>query len=69
MTLSQGKLRVMLRWTHIIIGLILLCYIYSPLGRIGLFQMMIKIVLIPILVLSGVWLWKFTNVNKLFGIK
>ena len=69
MPLTQKKLRVVLRWVHIIVGLILLCYIYSPFGEALLFQWIVKIFLIPLLVVSGVGLWKSTILNKWLRIK
>ena len=69
MALTQAQLRVTLRWAHIIIGLILLCYVYSPLGRNVIFQIFVKFILIPLLVVSGIWLWKFGVFNKLFKFR
>ncbi len=69
MPLTPNKLRSILRWVHLVIGAILLCYVYSPFGQNVLFQWVVKIFLIPILVISGFGLWKFPVFNRLFGIK
>ncbi|MFA5059746.1 MAG: hypothetical protein WC676_03880 [Candidatus Omnitrophota bacterium] len=67
--MTASKIRTILRWVHIIIGLILLCYIYSPFHRYILFQAFVKCVAIPIVVVSGLWIWKSSIFNKVFHIK
>ena len=66
---TQTKIRVIFRWVHLILGLILLCYVYSPFGQYLAFRLFVKIIAIPVIVLSGLWLWKFNFFNRLFGIK
>ena len=46
------------RWLHIIVGSIIATYIYSPWGQIPAFQIATKAVIIPLTILSGMWLWK-----------
>ena len=58
MNFSQGKIRVVLSWVHIILGIILLCYIYSPFSKYFIFQVVVKFVAIPVIVVSGLWIWK-----------
>ena len=69
MALTQARIRVIFRWVHIVLGLLLLCYVYSPFSSYLPFRLFIKIVAIPIIVLSGLWLWKFAFFNRLLGIK
>jgi len=68
MAVSQKKIRVMLRWMHIVSGLIILCYIYSPFHEIFIFQIAVKFLIIPIITLSGIWIWKFMAINKFLKI-
>jgi len=67
--MSEVKLRMVLRWTHIILGLVILCYVYSPWSAIVTFQVLVKFVIVPIIVLTGIWIWKFAIFNKLLRIK
>ena len=67
--MNEAKLRVALRWTHIILGLVILCYIYSPWATAVLFQIFVKFIVVPVIVMSGVWIWKFAIFNKLLRIK
>jgi len=68
MGITPIRLRVILRWMHIIFGLVVLCYIYSPFNQYRSFQIIIKLIVIPGIVLSGIWLWKFQKINHFFKI-
>ena len=69
MPLNQNKTRIIFRWVHIILGLTLLCYVYSPFHKYIPFQIFVKFAAIPVIALSGLGLWKFNFFNKIFGIK
>jgi len=67
--MNEARLRTILRWTHIVLGLVILCYIYSPWAAVLQFQIVVKFVVVPVIVVSGIWIWKFGTFNKLFRIK
>jgi hypothetical protein len=67
--MTANRVRVTLRWVHLILGLVVLCYVYSPFSKYLLFQLFIKFIVVPVIVLTGVWLWKFKEFNKFFRIK
>lgn len=67
--MTANRVRVILRWVHIVLGLVILCYIYSPFSKHLLFQLFIKFIVVPGIVLTGAWLWKFKEFNKFFRIK
>lgn len=54
---SSAK-RNLVRWLHIAVGSIIAIYIYSPLGQDPAFQLTTKAMVIPLTILSGLWLWK-----------
>jgi len=54
----QTKLRLLLRYLHIALGLVLMCYVYSPFHRNFSFQIVVKFLVIPFLTISGLGLWK-----------
>lgn len=65
-----SRIRIILRWVHIIIGLVLLCYIYSPFAeQYPLFKSFVRWIAVPIVVISGIWMWKFAAFNKFLKIK
>lgn len=67
--MTVARLRTIFRWVHIVLGLTLLCYVYSPFHKYIAFQIFVKFAAIPVIVISGLWLWKFNVFNRLFGIK
>jgi len=56
--MKVAQQRNLFRWLHIIAGSIIATYIYSPWAEISLFQILTKFVVIPLLILTGMWLWK-----------
>lgn len=67
--MSLARLRSFLKWSHIALGLVVMCYVYSPFGEKVPFQVVVKFFVIPWITLSGVWMWKFKSVNAMIGIK
>lgn len=67
--MSEAKLRTVLRWVHITSGLVIMCYIYAPFGEKTQFQVFVRFVVVPVIALTGVWIWKFAVLNKFFRIK
>lgn len=67
--MSVAKLRVLLRWVHIALGVVLLCYVYSPFGEAKAFQIGVKFIVLPVIALTGIWIWKFQSLNKALRIK
>lgn len=46
--------RKIIRWIHIIGGAIIAAFIYSPLSGITTLELIIKIVIIPLISISGI---------------
>ena len=67
--MTVKRVRLMIRWVHIVGALVLMCYIYSPFHQYLWFQWLIKLGVIPVLTVTGVWVWKFAGFNKFLGIK
>lgn len=53
------------RWVHIGIGAIIAAYVYSPWGRLPLFQLAVQAIVLPAVILSGLWLWKGHLLRKI----
>ena len=58
--------RTILRWIHIVLSIPIIGYIYGPVSQIPEAVAMIRWVLFPVVVLSGLWMWKGTWVKKFF---
>lgn len=62
MTTTQ---RTFFRWIHILFGLPILGYIYGPPEEVAPYVGMFRYVFVPVLVLSGLWMWKGQVVQRL----
>ncbi|OGX27806.1 MAG: hypothetical protein A2705_05135 [Omnitrophica WOR_2 bacterium RIFCSPHIGHO2_01_FULL_52_10] len=67
--MNEARLRAILRWIHIILGLTIMCYVYSPWATKASFQIFIKFIVVPAIAITGIWIWKFSAFNKLFRRK
>jgi len=66
MSISNKQLRLILRYTHLAAGILIGLFVYSPLVDVPAFELLVQITLIPIVVLSGIWIWQQTRVRRLF---
>jgi len=56
--MNQGVKRSILRWVHIVLGIPILGYIYSPFEEIPKYAPAVRFVFLPVMVLSGFLMWK-----------
>ena len=56
--MSSAIKRSILRWIHIVFGIPILGYIYSPFEEIPNYAPAVRFVFVPVLVVSGLWMWK-----------
>lgn len=61
--------RKIIRWFHILISIPVVGYIYGPVKDIPRAAFAVKWVIFPVIVLSGLWLWKGHLVKKWFRKK
>ncbi|WP_298738716.1 hypothetical protein [uncultured Chitinophaga sp.] len=50
--------RKIIRWMHIVLSIPILGYIYGPVSTIPVGSALVRFVMLPAVVLSGLWLWK-----------
>ena len=62
---NRGLARTIFRWIHIVFGIPILGYIYSPFDKIPQYAKPTRFVFVPILILSGLWMWKGHVVRRL----
>jgi len=53
------------RWIHIVLAIPIIGYIYSPFEKIPQYAPATRFIFVPILVLSGLWMWKGHVVRRL----
>lgn len=59
--------RNVVRWLHLIASIPIAGYIYGPVADIPRAAFAVKFVIVPIVVLSGLWMWKGHLVRKAFS--
>jgi hypothetical protein len=57
--------RWIFRWIHIIFSIPILGYIYSPFDKLPQYAPATRFVFLPIMVLTGLWMWKGHVVRRL----
>ena len=61
---SNRQLRRIVRWVHIIGGSLIATFIYAPWGQAPLLISLMRWVVIPVLILSGMVLWQQAWLTK-----
>ena len=65
--LTQGARRWIFRWIHIFFAIPILGYSYSPLEKLPDYAPLTRYVFVPVMVLSGLWMWKGQLVRRLIS--
>jgi len=65
MNFSNKTLRNFLRAIHLVVGGLVIAYIYTPLGNVDWFGTLVKLSIPSLLVLSGVLMWQMPLITKM----
>jgi hypothetical protein len=65
--MKEATKRSFFRWIHIIFSIPILGYIYSPFEQIPNYAPVTRFVFVPVLVLSGLWMWKGHVLRRLIS--
>ena len=63
--MSFPSQRTFFRWIHLIVSIPILGYIYSPFEKLPDYAPATRFVFLPIMVLTGLWMWKGHVVRRL----
>jgi hypothetical protein len=55
--MTNATNRSILRWTHLIFSIPILGYIYGPVSEVQQYAPAVRLVFVPIIVLSGFWMY------------
>jgi hypothetical protein len=66
---NSATRRSILRWVHIILGIPIVGYVYSPFDQIPQYAPMVRFIFLPLIVLTGLWMWKGHLVWRIFSKK
>ncbi|QDU40845.1 hypothetical protein Mal4_52080 [Maioricimonas rarisocia] len=61
--------RSILRWIHIVFSIPIIGYVYSPFEEIPNYAVPTRYIFLPMLVLTGLWLWQGPAIRRLFAKK
>lgn len=59
--------RFIFRWIHIVFGIPIVGHIYSPFEKIPQYAPAVRFFFLPVLVLSGLWMWKGHLLRRLLA--
>ena len=65
--MKESTKRSIVRWVHLIFAIPILGYIYSPFAVLPSYAPMTRFVFFPLMVLTGLWMWKGHLVRRLFA--
>lgn len=65
--ISNAAKRSILRWIHIIFGIPVIGYIYSPFEQLPNYAPIVRFIALPVIALSGLWMWKGHVLRRLFS--
>jgi hypothetical protein len=65
--MKEATKRSIIRWIHIIFGIPILGYIYDSPSNTPSYAFTIRYVFLPVLLLSGLWMWKGHVVRRLLS--
>jgi len=65
--MKEATRRSIVRWIHIVFSIPILGYIYSPFEEIPKYADRVRFVFVPVILLSGLWMWKGHVLRRLIS--
>ena len=65
--MKESTKRAIVRWIHIVISIPIIGYIYSPFQELPNYAPLVRYIFLPVMVLSGLWMWKGHVVRRFFS--
>ena len=65
--MNQSTQRLIARWVHIVLGIPIAGYVYSPFEQIPNYAPAVRYVFFPGIVLTGIWMWKGHVLRRLIA--
>ena len=56
--MREATKRSIFRWIHLVLGIPIIGYIYSPFERLPDYATPTRYVFFPLMVVTGLWMWK-----------
>ena len=65
--ISHATQRSIFRWIHIVLAIPIAGYVYSPFEQLPNYAPVVRFVAIPVLVITGLWMWKGHVLRRLIS--
>jgi hypothetical protein len=65
--MTDATKRSIFRWIHIVFSIPIIGYIYSPFQELPNYAPVVRYVVLPVIVLSELWMWKGHLVRRLIS--
>jgi hypothetical protein len=65
--ISDATKRSIFRWIHIVFAIPIVGYVYSPFEELPNYAPVVRYVAIPVIALSGLWMWKGHVLRRLIS--
>lgn len=65
--IHRPRSRTIFRWIHLVLAIPIIGYIYSPFEVIPNYAPATRFFFVPMLVLSGLWMWKGHIIRRLIS--
>lgn len=56
--MSHSTQRSIFRWIHLVFSIPIIGYVYSPFEEIPNYAPVVRFVAVPIIIVTGLWMWK-----------
>jgi hypothetical protein len=67
--MKDATQRSIIGWIHVICSIPIIGYVYSPFDQIPDYAAPTRFIFLPVMVLSGLWMWKGHVVRRLVSKK
>lgn len=65
--MKDSTRHALLRWIHLVFGIPIIGYAYSPFEHLPDYAPVVRYVAFPMIFLSGLWMWKGAALRRIFG--
>jgi thiosulfate reductase cytochrome b subunit len=67
--MKETTQRSIFRWIHLVLAIPIAGYVYSPFKELPNYAPAVRFVFFPLMVLTGLWMWKGHLVRRLFSAR
>ena len=67
--MREATKRSIVRWIHLVLAIPIIGYVYSPFKELPNYAPVVRFVAVPVIALTGLWMWKGHVVRRLLSKK